>query len=164
LEYRDPSPKSLASGLHHFPLCFETKRMIHVNWGKCVVMKSVIVVNVSAAPLFAVSPGFSSGQFLDMVLGSLVSALLLAVLLPFAASLILDAIVLVLRRRGVRGLLVASGLTAAVVIAGVAALSAGGPTAHASFATSASFLLPWSCAIAAVAFLIRQVKAAIARL
>ena len=107
--------------------------------------------------------GFSSNQFLEVMLGSLVAPIVLAVLLPFAASMILDGLVLVLRGRGLRGLVVALTLTGAVAVCGVLALTAGGPQSASSFSTSASFLLPWSSALAGLAFVVRQVKGTVAR-
>lgn len=115
-------------------------------------------------PLFAaVNLGFTPAAFTGMILGSMVAPLLLTIFLPFTASLLLDGIVFVLRGRGVRPLLLAFALTAVIAIAGLFALSMGGPDAATRFSTTAGFLLPWGCGLAGLAFLIRQVKAATAR-
>ena len=113
--------------------------------------------------LLAVATGFSPDQFFAMLLGSVVAVVLLAVALPFTASLILDAVILVVRGRGFRGLLVAVPMTVATAVAGVVALAAGGTTTAAAFPSSASFLLPFSCALALLAFVVRQIKGAAAR-
>lgn len=113
--------------------------------------------------LIEASTGFSPDEFLGMLLGSVVAVVLLAVLLPFAASLILDSVVLVLRGRGIRGLFVAGALTAVTTVTGLIALEAGGSRASTAFSSSAALLLPFSCALAAIAFVVRQVKAASTR-
>lgn len=123
----------------------------------------MIVEQVMRTPLFAGGAGFSPDQFLGTLLGSVVAVVLLAVLLPFAASLILDAIVLMLRGRGVRGLAVAGALTTVTAAVGVICLSAGGATTRATFSSSVSILLPFSCALAVGAFVVRQVKGAAGR-
>lgn len=93
----------------------------------------------------------------------MVAPLVLAIFLPFVASLLLDGVVFLLRGRGVRPLLLAVAMTAAMAIAGLVALSMGGHDAVAHFGTPARFLLPWGCGLALVGFLIRQFKAVAAR-
>ena len=107
--------------------------------------------------------GFSANQFMQLILGSVVAVLMLAVLLPFAASLLLDSVILIIRGRGFKGLAVAIVVTSVIATAGALALSAGGPQSSASFSISSGFLLPFSCALALIAFAVRQVKQAIAR-
>lgn len=113
--------------------------------------------------LVLASTGFSADRLAGLLFGSFAAVVLLTVLLPFAASMLLDGLVLVLRGRGYRGLVVAALLTAAAATLGMLALYKAGPDGAAGFGTSASFLLPWSCALAVLAFVMRQVKWAMAR-
>lgn len=113
--------------------------------------------------LVAADSEFSAGMFTRLILASMVAPLILGIFLPFTASLILDGLVLVLRGRGIGPLLLAVALTAVMTIVGLVALTLGGPDTSARFGMTAGFLLPWGCGLAALAFLIRQVKAASAR-
>lgn len=115
--------------------------------------------------LAAGATGFSAEMFTGLILGSLVAPVIIAIVLPFSASLLLDGLVLMLRGRGIKPLIfaLALALAAATGATGVIALAMGSPGSAQQFATTAELLLPWGCGLAGLAFLIRQAKAALRR-
>lgn len=98
------------------------------------------------------------------ILTAYVGVVVLAAILPFAASLILDGIVHLFRGRGLKPLMIATGLTVGVAVAGIFATSHGqpssGPTPEVSagMALVVEFLLPFSISLALIAFGIRMIS------
>lgn len=91
------------------------------------------------------------------------STVVLGVLLPFAASLILDGVVILLIRRQLRGVLLGLTLTAIVACTGFALAAAARPSASSFIQLPAvqhdvTLLLPLTSALAVLAFISRQVR------
>jgi len=89
------------------------------------------------------------------------AVILLTVFLPFIASFILDGIVLIIRKRGPRGLFLAVAFSIVVAVAGGLALQYGlngmenSAASAPSMALVAQMLLTFSIPLATAAFLVR---------
>jgi len=114
------------------------------------------------------TPVFDSGMFTAMLMGP-VGAVLLTVFLPTVASLIVDAVILLIRKKRVGPLLFAVAFTAVVAVAGTLMWQYGvnnsmdAASTESSTATLASTLLPFGIGGAIFALIVRQVNQAIDR-
>lgn len=123
-------------------------------------MRAVLTATDSAAHSIS---ALINGAFLVGVL----AVVMLAVFLPFAAALVLDALVVLLRDRRIVPLLITITFASLVGIAGVVAYRIGLPqtgapaNAAANFRNAVTLLLPWSCGLALLGVLVRQGKAAV---
>lgn len=107
--------------------------------------------------------GAPTASFFAGLMAAVASVVVIAVLLPFFATFVLDGLVLLARGKGSRGLLVAIAIVIAVAGIGylLLAFSREGASSSSSssssvFESAAAFLLPWSIAAALLAFVVRQ--------
>lgn len=122
-----------------------------------------MLFSISAEPISGLAFG---PQYFTALMAAMVAAVLVAVILPFSCSFLLDGLVLLARGKGPRGLIDGAVAVAAVVAAAGLLLAIAGSAPESSstiFNTATSFLAPWAVVAALGAFLLRQARQVLRR-